>query len=97
MVLGFKKGGQEYEKGGEGNQGMWSKVMACWGGAACRDAGWDSVRALCGPGGSWLPGTVVQVGENGYIDHLGRLLSLLIFSQDFSLSLLLLGLLKCKY
>ena len=30
MVLGFKKGGQEYEKGGEGNQGMWSKVMACW-------------------------------------------------------------------
>ena len=65
MVLGFKKGGQEYEKGGEGNQGMWSKVMACWGGAACRDAGWDSVRALCGPGGSWLPGTVVQVGENG--------------------------------
>lgn len=38
VVLGFKKGGQEYAKDGGGN-GALEQVVACWGGAACRDAG----------------------------------------------------------
>lgn len=33
-----------------GNQGMWSKVMVCWGGAACRDA--DSAGAQRAPEGT---------------------------------------------